>query len=195
MKRHEGYVDEYARYHEIMNEFAHIKFDKKGKNQPANLGFRCVHCHREVPADNFYSHVQNRNHCPYCLWSRHLDLYQAGDRLCACKGAMRPVALTTKQRRKKYAHEGSGELMLVHQCQDCGRVSLNRIAADDRIDLILDIYHASFRLPSDLSEQLIKEGIRTLSNDDATIVHARLPGVSFLESSQGNQLYESAFTA
>jgi hypothetical protein len=46
--------------------------------------FKCGHCHAFVSMEPILSGVQNRNHCPYCLWSRHLDLYEAGDRLSAC---------------------------------------------------------------------------------------------------------------
>jgi hypothetical protein len=46
--------------------------------------------------------VRNRNHCPYCLWSRCLDLFRAGDRLSACKAPMQPVGLALKHTRKKY---------------------------------------------------------------------------------------------
>ncbi len=62
-----------------------------------NKDFKCIHCHHLVPADSLVSGVINRNHCPYCLYSRHLDLHQAGDRLSACKSQMQPVALTFKR--------------------------------------------------------------------------------------------------
>jgi hypothetical protein len=64
--------------------------------------FRCAYCRGWVSSASFVSGVHNRNHCPYCLWSRHLDLYAAGDRLSACKAPMQPVALTRKPGRGKY---------------------------------------------------------------------------------------------
>ena len=81
-------------------------------------GFFCKHCNGYVSSAAFLSGVQNRNHCPYCLWSRHLDLYSAGDRLSACKSSMRPIGLTSKATNKKYG-PGRGELMLIHLCTDC----------------------------------------------------------------------------
>ena len=33
--------------------------------------------------------------------------------------------------------------MLVHHCQKCGKISLNRIAADDDNEAILDLYNSS----------------------------------------------------
>src|SRR5512133_632213 len=77
-----------------------------------NRDFKCNHCRQHVSAASFLSGVVNRNHCPYCLWSRHLDYYKPGDRLAACKAKMRPVGLTLKATRKKYSPESQGELML-----------------------------------------------------------------------------------
>ena len=42
--------------------------------------FVCAHCHALVSSAHWLSGGNNRNHCPYCLWSYHLDLYAAGDR-------------------------------------------------------------------------------------------------------------------
>ncbi len=70
--------------------------------------FRCVHCRVMISANIALSGVNSRNHCPYCLWSKHLDLFKAGDRLSACKGAMKPVGLALKTSYKKYGHESQG---------------------------------------------------------------------------------------
>ena len=96
-----------------------------------NTDFKCRHCGSYISTARPLAGVGNRNHCPYCLWSRHLDLFEAGDRLAACKAPMRPVGLTLKNSRNKYARAASGELMLVHLCTDCSKISINRIAADD----------------------------------------------------------------
>ncbi|HEY4722578.1 MAG TPA: RNHCP domain-containing protein, partial [Anaerolineae bacterium] len=71
--------------------------------------FVCVHCRNFVSAQAVLSGVRNRNHCPYCLSSRHLDLYAAGDRLSACKARMKPIGLTLKRQSKKYARCDQGE--------------------------------------------------------------------------------------
>ena len=105
--------------------------------------FKCGHCHALVSSAHFLSGVNNRNHCPYCLWSCHLDLYAAGDRLSACKGQMRPIGLTRKMDRNKYRRESGGELMLIHQCVECGTLSINRIAADDDASTLLDVFEFS----------------------------------------------------
>src|SRR5882672_8967504 len=105
--------------------------------------FECCHCRLRVSAEPLLSGVRNRNHCPYCLWSKHVDLAQAGDRLCACKGPMRPAGLSLKRTRKKYAPAQLGELMLVHRCAACGAHSLNRVAADDSPQRLWDVFEAS----------------------------------------------------
>jgi hypothetical protein len=120
--------------------------------------------------------VKNRNHCPYCLWSRHVDLFEAGDRLAVCKARMQPIGLTLKRTRKKYGLAQYGELMLIHQCEDCGRVSVNRSAADDDPALIFDIFKASFSLDTRVKTELAAHGINALSAADGNIVHAQLFG-------------------
>ncbi len=65
--------------------------------------------------------TKHRNHCPSCLWSRHLDEVP-GDRAADCAGSMEPIAVTVR---------GDGEWALVHRCGGCATVSLNRIAGDD----------------------------------------------------------------
>jgi hypothetical protein len=105
--------------------------------------FTCRHCQRPVSADPARSRVNHRNHCPYCLWSRHVDLAEAGDRLAACKAEMEPVGLAFKRRHKKYAGDQPGELMLVHRCTGCGTLSINRIAADDGPAALRAVYETS----------------------------------------------------
>jgi hypothetical protein len=120
------------------------------------------------------SGVNNRNHCPYCLWSCHLDLYSAGDRLSACKAEMKPIGLTLKRSRNKYQPEPCGELMLVHACVDCATVSINRIAADDDPEAILSVFETS--LDIDQAGIYDQEGIVMLDIKDVEIVHAQLFG-------------------
>lgn len=115
-------------------------------------GFKCSHCKRWVVINAFMG-TANRNHCNMCLWSRHVDI-KKGDRQAVCQGGMRPIALTFK-------HEGFGrvgEIMLVHQCCGCFKISINRIAGDDDNTGILTVFADSCRDPqitSRLQSQLI----------------------------------------
>lgn len=138
--------------------------------------FRCIHCGAHVVTSPLYAGVLNRNHCPYCLWSRHLDLFAAGDRLCACKAPMRPLGLTLKQSRKKYVREDGGELMLIHACIECNNLSINRIAADDLADQIYEVYLQSLDLKKEIRRQLASRQILLLSENHKLLMQARLFG-------------------
>jgi hypothetical protein len=149
--------------------------------RPGKLGatfgdFVCLHCGSFVSAEAALSGVHNRNHCPFCLSSRHLDHFEPGDRLSACKARMRPVGLTHKRTVKKYASVRQGELMLVHLCEDCGKVSLNRIAADDDDAMILAVLEESATVNPDTRALLAQEGITLLSAAEANLVRTCLYG-------------------
>jgi hypothetical protein len=148
------------------------------RNQVLNTEFRCLHCHHVVPVDPCYSGVQNRNHCPYCLWSRHLDLARAGDRMSACKGRMRPIGLALKRVSKKYRDCTSGELMLIHQCEECGKLSINRIAADDFADRLFETYLGYNQLDAPIHQKLQAADILALQTADRAVVYTRLFGVN-----------------
>ena len=63
----------------------------------------------------------HRNHCPNCLWSRHVDVVP-GDRAAECGAAMEAVAI---------AGRDDGEWTLVHRCRSCHTLKANRVAGDD----------------------------------------------------------------
>ncbi|MBP7227669.1 MAG: RNHCP domain-containing protein [Longilinea sp.] len=140
--------------------------------------FQCAACRAWVSANPLLSGVQNRNHCPFCLSSRHVDLHHAGDRLCACKAIMQPIGLTTKKKHDKYAPEGNGELMLIHQCRACGSFSLNRIAADDDPQALYQVFLQSANLPADVQWQLAHQHIQLLRMEDKARLRARLFGMT-----------------
>jgi hypothetical protein len=145
------------------------------RHSPSTFGdFKCGHCHALVSSAHFLSGVNNRNHCPYCLWSCHLDLYASGDRLSACKGQMRPIGLTLKMSRNKYRRGSGGELMLIHQCVDCGTLSINRIAADDDTGTLLEVFESSV---NDRIHALCEgNGITALRSTDSAVLHKQLFG-------------------
>jgi len=144
--------------------------------RPTFGDFRCIHCGGPVSSLSQLSGVLNRNHCPYCLWSCHLDLFTSGDRLSACKGPMRPIGLTLKKNRNKYQSGPGGELMLIHECVDCCTLSINRIAADDDPATILSIFEESLSHGVSLQSRMISQGILLLTEEHAQLVHIRLFG-------------------
>jgi hypothetical protein len=147
------------------------------RTRAATFGdFHCAHCHALVSSAHLLSGVNNRNHCPYCLWSCHLDLFTAGDRLSACKAAMKPIGLTVKRSRNKYQREARGELMLIHQCMECQALSINRIAADDHSETVMAVFQESQRLGIQTRSACQQYGIAILNTNDTKIVHSQLYG-------------------
>lgn len=144
-----------------------------------NADFICSHCHQYISADSLLAGVHNRNHCPYCLWSRHMDWKEAGDRLSACKAGMQPIGLTVKRTNKKY--ERRGELMLIHRCSDCGKLSINRIAADDIPEAIYSVFEKSDRLSSVQRREIELAGIEILGSSEQTTVIEQLFGTEIPE--------------
>jgi hypothetical protein len=141
-----------------------------------NPDFKCIHCHNFVSAGSMLSGVNHRNHCPYCLWSRHMDLINAGDRMSACKAPMEPIGLTMKRVTKKYPSASGGELMLIHLCSECERISVNRIAADDDPEGILDVFNASSVYPAGFWDSLQDRGISPLGYESIEKVYQQLFG-------------------
>ncbi len=81
-----------------------------------NAAFTCDHCGQEVvPLDD----GSYRNHCPFCLFSKHVDV-KPGDRQETCGGAMEPMGIHHKP--------GKG-FQIIHRCRRCGAQRVNRIAA------------------------------------------------------------------
>lgn len=85
--------------------------------------FTCAHCGKAV---SFTAPgTKNRNHCPHCLYSLHVD-NEIGDRASPCKGLMPAIG-------KMYKPDG--EEVLVHKCVKCSFVRKNRVAGDDDYNL------------------------------------------------------------
>lgn len=141
-----------------------------------NMDFRCVQCKASVSTAHVVCGVNNRNHCPHCLWSKHVDLYKPGDRLAECRSRMQPIGLTIKHTFKKYHGEEQGELMLIHRCTGCGKLSINRIAADDDPYLIYRTFQAAFEMDATGLNAIKNEGILPLGSSDSPTVLARLFG-------------------
>ena len=97
--------------------------------------FTCKNCDKLVPIDG--CGTRNRNHCPKCLMSIHLDNIP-GDRKANCGGIMEPISVWARE---------NGEWAIIHRCRICGKISSNRIAADDNIVKLLSIAVKPLSLP------------------------------------------------
>lgn len=94
--------------------------------------FVCERCRENVVGDGY------TNHCPKCLWSRHVDCVP-GDRTSICRGMMRPVNLK-KTAKKKKSIEGEGWTIL-HQCIECGFERWQRCHVRDSFEELLKLSH------------------------------------------------------
>ncbi len=81
--------------------------------------FVCEHCHAQVEPLEAGSY---RNHCPRCLWSKHVDDIGPGDRASLCGGLMEPIDRD---------YDGKKGWMIVHRCIKCDKTIPNKRAPDD----------------------------------------------------------------
>ncbi len=88
-------------------------------------GFVCIHCGKEVKPLGYSS----RNHCPFCLTSRHVDI-NPGDRACECGGELVPIKAEPDAKRG---------FIIIHKCQKCGAIRRNRAAEDDDRMLLIKL--------------------------------------------------------
>lgn len=112
--------------------------------------FSCLNCGRSVPKDALGT--KNRNHCPSCLWSQHLDSHTPGDRATTCFGKMMPQNIVFKKIKvDKYTGKKSAEVMLAHKCQKCGAQAHNRIAGDDSTKSLRALFESTPHSPEETS--------------------------------------------
>ena len=97
------------------------------RNRASAEVFTCAICGKPVLPEDAGS--RHRNHCPECLTGLHLDI-EPGDRLSLCKGIMDPIGVWVRK---------DGEWAIIHRCRACGKLSSNRIAADDNPMLLMSI--------------------------------------------------------
>lgn len=96
--------------------------NKTKKFQRAVEDFACEHCGRKVKGSGY------TNHCPRCLWSKHVDI-DPGDRKEQCGGMMEPVAAESKD----------GGYVITHRCVKCRYEKRNKASENDDFDVILEL--------------------------------------------------------
>lgn len=94
--------------------------DHRQRSHQGADSFRCAHCSLDVPLSA--PGTRHRNHCPNCLYSKHVDDGVPGDRASDCGARMEPIAVTVR---------GDGEWVLIHRCTRCDTLVANRSAGDD----------------------------------------------------------------
>jgi len=92
------------------------KFQRKQED------FTCEKC-------GFFVHGNGyTNHCPQCLWSKHVDI-NPGDRQATCQGLMEPTSIELKNK----------EYVITHRCLSCNFEKKNKTITDDNFDTIVKI--------------------------------------------------------
>lgn len=91
--------------------------------------FTCEHCGVFVKGNG------RTNHCPNCLWSKHMDEVP-GDRSSTCRGQMKPIGVWVKQ----------GEIKRVeHKCQKCNFSRPAPVLSEDNREELIRISVADIK--------------------------------------------------
>ena len=70
--------------------------------------------------------------------------------------------------------------MLIHECSECGALSINRIAADDDPESIMEAFNNSLLYGNQIRMRCEQNEIALLNAEDAEIVFAQLYGQGFV---------------
>lgn len=93
---------------------------------------------------------------------------------------MEPIGLSFKNYEvNPFTNRGSGELMIIHQCTNCGKISPNRIAGDDSEYQILSILEDSFNLDTNLTNKIKNLGINIISSENKEDALISLFGINY----------------
>jgi len=84
-----------------------------------NDDFLCENCWKKISK---HGEGSARNHCPFCLYSKHLDDKFPWDRASNCHWLMKPIWIDYKKNKWN---------MIKHKCAKCGKEMLNKVAPDD----------------------------------------------------------------
>ncbi|MFH1561380.1 MAG: RNHCP domain-containing protein [Patescibacteria group bacterium] len=83
--------------------------------------YRCEHCGQLVAGGRY------NNHCPSCLWSKHLDRDLPGDRKSNCLGMMEPIGAVQKGNRWR----------IIHRCLNCDQQTIVDNSPQDNFEKII----------------------------------------------------------
>lgn len=86
--------------------------------------FICEFCGQKVEKLNYTA----RDHCPYCLYSKHLDI-NPGDRSNNCHGLLEPIGIEKFKNTYK----------IIYKCSKCHENHKNVMAIDDNFNKIIEL--------------------------------------------------------
>jgi len=84
--------------------------------------FECENCGLKIKGDGY------TNHCPNCLWSKHVDI-NPGDRESNCLGMMEPISAIYK----------SGKIVIRQKCIKCKTIKNIKSSSKDNKDQIIKL--------------------------------------------------------
>ena len=84
----------------------------------------CEHCGQQVEKSDYTA----RDHCPYCLYSKHVDI-NPGDRLNTCQGLLKPIGIEKFKDTYK----------IIYQCEKCHQLHKNIALKDDSMERIIEL--------------------------------------------------------
>lgn len=99
--------------------------------QVVNEAFICENCKAKVKPT---VHDTPRDHCPFCLYSKHIDLWP-GDRKNKCLGLLKPIGATIS---------GKKGIIIHYICKKCGekvrsKAALKSSIQPDNQDLLIEL--------------------------------------------------------
>jgi hypothetical protein len=85
--------------------------------------FVCDNCGFEMTGDGY------TDHCPKCLWGKHVDEVVPGDRASECKGLMEPTRVMYEK----------GDLKINYRCMKCNHEFRVRSGEGDDREKLLEL--------------------------------------------------------
>ena len=85
--------------------------------------FVCENCGKKVIGNG------TTDHCPNCLWGKHVDEEVPGDRASVCRALMEPMRTIYEK----------GELRIQYKCIGCNHKFMVRTAENDNRELLIEL--------------------------------------------------------
>lgn len=93
---------------------------------------------------------------------------------------MKPIAIAFKDYEvNPFTDRGGGELMIVHLCLNCGKLSPNRIAGDDSEYQIICVLKESLCLNEDIAMKLENMELELITNKNKEEALISLMGINY----------------
>jgi len=85
--------------------------------------FKCEQCGFEVVGDGY------TDHCPKCLWGKHVDFEIPGDRESDCRALMKPIEV-------QYI---GGKYKILHRCTGCSHTFWVWANKNDDVEKLIEL--------------------------------------------------------